>query len=242
MTLFSVKLPNVVAIIPAAGIGIRMQHSFPKQYINIGTKTILEYAISALLRQPCISKIIVAISPNDRWFHKLPISYEARVIAVLGGINRADSVMLALRNVKHDVSWVLVHDAVRPCLHQTDLLYLLNTVIVGSKIGGILAKPVRDTIKHATSSSKGTELTTIDHTLERTHLWHALTPQLFMFELLNNCLNRAINEGVSLTDESSALEYYGYRPLLVPGRTDNIKVTWPEDISLARFYLSQEEA
>ncbi|PLK58904.1 2-C-methyl-D-erythritol 4-phosphate cytidylyltransferase [Candidatus Palibaumannia cicadellinicola] len=225
-------LPNVVAILPAAGIGRRMQNPLPKQYLTIGENTLLELAIYALLRQPCIRQVIVAISPDDRWFYQLPVAYEQRVRAVTGGSERSHSVMVALHHVKR-ASWVLVHDAVRPCLHQDDLLCLL-TVTARSTVGGILATPVRDTMKRACN---GTE--TIAHTVERTDLWHALTPQLFMLELLKSCLNRALKEGVTLTDESSALEYCGYQPLLVPGRADNIKVTWPEDLLLASFYLSQ---
>ncbi|AIN47122.1 2-C-methyl-D-erythritol 4-phosphate cytidylyltransferase [Candidatus Palibaumannia cicadellinicola] len=232
MTLLAVTFPDVVAILPAAGIGRRMQKPFPKQYLTIGEKTMLELAIYALLRQPCIRQVIVAISPDDYWFYQLPVASEERVMVVTGGNKRADSVMVALHHVKR-ASWVLVHDAARPCLHQDDLLCLL-TVTARSTVGGILATPVRDTMKRACNSTE-----TIDYTVDRTDLWHALTPQLFMLELLKSCLSRALKEGATLTDESSALEYCGYQPLLVPGRADNIKVTWPEDLLLASFYLSQ---
>nr|WP_234833712.1 2-C-methyl-D-erythritol 4-phosphate cytidylyltransferase [Salmonella enterica] len=79
----------------------------------------------------------------------------------------------------------------------------------------------------------------IAHTVERADLWHALTPQFFPRELLHDCLTRALNEGATITDEASALEYCGFHPALVEGRADNIKVTRPEDLALAEFYLTR---
>ena len=99
---------------------------------------------------------------------------------------------------------------------------------------GILAAPVRDTMKRAQVGQS-----IISHTVERQDLWHALTPQLFPLELLKLCLQRALDEGATVTDEASALEHCGYHPLLVAGRADNIKVTRPEDLALAAFYLTQ---
>lgn len=232
MTLAVGPVPDVIAILPAAGIGSRMQTALPKQYLTIGDKTLLEHAIDALLRQPCIREAIVAISPADRWYHQLPVAADPRVRVVTGGEARADSVMAALRRVR-TASWVLVHDAARPCLHQDDLRRLL-AITAHTEEGGLLASPVRDTMKRARA---GTDI--IASTVEREDLWHALTPQLFACDLLKNCLERALAEGATVTDEASALEYCGYAPLLVPGRADNIKVTRPEDLALARFFFSQ---
>ncbi|UVK78760.1 MAG: 2-C-methyl-D-erythritol 4-phosphate cytidylyltransferase [Sodalis sp. Ffu] len=232
MTLSAEKFSDVIAVLPAAGIGSRMQSPFPKQYHTIGDKTLLEHALSALLHQPCIRRVIVAIRSDDRWFHHLPVAANPRASVVTGGKTRAESVMAALHHANR-AGWVMVHDAVRPCLHQDDLVRLL-AVMSRSPVGGILATPVRDTMKRARAGCK-----IIDYTVERNDLWHALTPQLFDFDLLKNCLSQALAEGVTTTDEASALERYGYRPLLVPGRADNIKVTIPEDLVLANFYFSQ---
>lgn len=225
-------LPSVTAVLPAAGIGSRMQADCPKQYLTIGHRSILEHAIDALLRHPRIQRVIVAISLGDQQFEQLPIAADSRVSVTIGGRQRADSVLAGLQLVG-DAQWVLVHDAVRPCLHANDLARLL-AITEHSKVGGILAVLVRDTIKRAEPS-----LGTISHTIERQELWHALTPQLFPLALLKHCLQRALDEGMTITDESSALEYCGYHPLLVSGRSDNIKVTWPEDLALAAFYLTQ---
>ncbi|MBC3218686.1 2-C-methyl-D-erythritol 4-phosphate cytidylyltransferase [Serratia fonticola] len=224
--------PQVIAVLPAAGIGSRMQAECPKQYLTIGHQTILEHAIHALLRHPRITQVIVAISPEDQQFKTLPIASDPRVLVTEGGQQRADSVLAGLQ-LAGDAHWVLVHDAARPCLHPDDLERLL-AITAHSKVGGILAAPVRDTMKRAQVGQS-----IISHTVERQDLWHALTPQLFPLELLKLCLQRALDEGATVTDEASALEHCGYHPLLVAGRADNIKVTRPEDLALAAFYLTQ---
>ncbi|MBW7984612.1 2-C-methyl-D-erythritol 4-phosphate cytidylyltransferase [Enterobacillus tribolii] len=223
---------DIVAIVPAAGTGSRMQSELPKQYLSIAGKTILEHAVGALLSHPAVSRVVVALNPRDQHFDALPLARDPRVQRVVGGAQRADSVMAALRAAP-GTHWVLVHDAARPCLHRDDLERLL-AIRAHSRVGGILAAPVRDTMKRAEAGE-----TAISHTVDREDLWHALTPQFFPAELLALCLERALRENAIVTDEASALEHCGYHPLLVHGRSDNIKVTRPEDLALAGFYLSQ---
>lgn len=224
--------PGVCAVVPAAGFGRRMQTECPKQYLSIGNKTILEHAVAALLRHPRVERIIIAISDGDARFQQLPLANHPQITVVDGGAERADSVLAGLR-AAGDAPWVLVHDAARPCLHQDDLANLL-ALSDTSRVGGILAAPVRDTMKRAEPGKAA-----IAHTVDRNDLWHALTPQFFPRELLFDCLTRALDEGATITDEASALEYCGFHPQLVPGRADNIKVTRPEDLALAEFYLSR---
>ncbi|MFU2315925.1 2-C-methyl-D-erythritol 4-phosphate cytidylyltransferase [Rahnella sp. PCH160] len=228
----AVSLPEVIAVLPAAGIGSRMQAECPKQYLTIGGKTVIEHAIRALLRSSNVTKVIVALSPHDTQFRLLPVASDPRIQRVIGGRERAESVMAGLE-VAGDHGWVLVHDAARPCLHPDDLNNLL-AISTTSKIGGILAAPVRDTMKRG---EPGTHA--IAHTVDRQELWHALTPQFFPLELLKTCLRRALNEGAVVTDEASAMEYCGFHPMLIPARADNIKVTRPEDLALAEFYLTR---
>jgi len=223
---------EVIAVVPAAGVGSRMQAACPKQYLHINGRTILEHAIDGLLAHPLVNQIIVAITPDDPWFFTLPIAKDPRVRWVAGGKERADSVLAGLEAAP-EARWALVHDAARPCLHPDDLARLL-AITATSPVGGILAAPVRDTMKRAQPASPA-----IAHTVEREALWHALTPQLFPLELLRSCLQRALHEGAIITDEASALEYCGYHPELIAGRSDNIKVTRPEDLALAAFYLTQ---
>ncbi|SLM64329.1 MULTISPECIES: 2-C-methyl-D-erythritol 4-phosphate cytidylyltransferase [Dickeya] len=230
MSIQHASLSDVVAILPAAGSGSRMQSDRPKQYLSIGNKTILEHTAAGLLRHPRIQRLVIAISADDPYFSTLPLANDPRIDVVTGGAQRADSVLAGLRHIKQE-SWVLVHDAARPCLHPDDLSRLL--ALTGeSDVGGILATPVRDTMKRGREGR-------IDHTVEREALWHALTPQLFPLSLLRASLERALREGAIITDEASALEYAGYQPRLVPGRADNIKVTRPEDLALAEFYLTR---
>ena len=228
----AVSLPQVIAVLPAAGIGSRMQAECPKQYLSIGGKTLIEHSILALLRSGKVSQIIVALSPHDTQFEQLPIASDPRIRVVVGGAERAESVMAGL-DIAGDSGWVLVHDAARPCLHPDDLNNLL-AISASSKVGGILAAPVRDTMKRGEPG-----LAAIAHTVDRQDLWHALTPQFFPLELLKTCLRRALNEGAVVTDEASAMEYCGFHPMLIPARADNIKVTRPEDLALAEFYLTR---
>lgn len=223
---------EVIAVVPAAGIGSRMQAACPKQYLTIGQHTLLEHSIARLFSHPAIRQVIVALSPDDTQFASLPLARDPRVLSVIGGETRAESVLAGLRAAQN-ASWLLVHDAARPCLHPDDLARLLK-VRETSHVGGILAAPVRDTMKRGEPG-----IAAVAHTVEREDLWHALTPQFFPHQLLTACLTRALAEGATITDEASALEYCGYHPLLVSGRSDNIKVTRPEDLALAAFYLTQ---
>ncbi|MGP3590784.1 2-C-methyl-D-erythritol 4-phosphate cytidylyltransferase [Vagococcus sp. WN89Y] len=226
--------PDVCAVVPAAGFGRRMQTECPKQYLSIGNKTILEHAVAALLVNPCVGRVIIAVSEGDKRFWQLPLAKHPQITVVNGGAERADSVLAGLEAAA-GAGWVLVHDAARPCLHQDDLNRLLR-LRETSRVGGILATPVRDTMKRAEPGK-----TAIAHTVDRNDLWHALTPQFFPQELLHHCLTRALHQGATITDEASALEFCGYHPELVPGRADNIKVTRPEDLRLAEFYLTHSD-
>ncbi|MEX9252555.1 2-C-methyl-D-erythritol 4-phosphate cytidylyltransferase [Pseudenterobacter timonensis] len=228
----AVTFSDVCAVVPAAGVGRRMQTECPKQYLSIGDKTILEHSVAALLAHPRVSRVVIAISPGDARFAALPLASHPQIVVVDGGAERAESVMAGLQAAE-GASWVLVHDAARPCLHPHDLARLL-AISENSRVGGILAAPVRDTMKRAEPGKNA-----IAHTVERVDLWHALTPQFFPRELLHDCLQRALNEGATITDEASALEYCGFHPQLVEGRADNIKVTRPEDLQLAEFYLTR---
>ncbi|WP_039057236.1 2-C-methyl-D-erythritol 4-phosphate cytidylyltransferase [Enterobacter sp. Bisph1] len=230
----SAMIPDVCAVVPAAGFGRRMQTECPKQYLSIGNKTILEHAVAALLAHPRVARVVIVVSPGDERFAQLPLAAHPQITVVNGGAERADSVLAGL-HAAEGAQWVLVHDAARPCLHQDDLQRLLS-LSETSRVGGILAAPVRDTMKRAEPGQ-----TAIAHTVERNDLWHALTPQFFPLQLLRDCLMRALNEGAVITDEASALEYCGFHPQLVAGRADNIKVTRPEDLRLAEFYLTHAD-
>ncbi|MDD9176268.1 2-C-methyl-D-erythritol 4-phosphate cytidylyltransferase [Aliivibrio sp. S2TY2] len=230
----STKPSSIVAIVPAAGVGSRMKADRPKQYLVLNGKTVLEHTIEQLLSYPLIENVVVAITDGDPYFPELAIAQDSRVIRVSGGKERADSVLSGLSYVQENqlTEWVMVHDAARPCIRHSDIEKLIDDVIP-EHVGGILATPVRDTMKQANTD------TTIEKTIDRSVLWHALTPQLFTTELLYLALKTGLDKGLSITDESSAIELMGHQPKLVQGRADNLKITQPEDLDLAAFYLQK---
>ncbi|GAB2641924.1 2-C-methyl-D-erythritol 4-phosphate cytidylyltransferase [Vibrio panuliri] len=232
----TITTQGIVAIVPAAGVGSRMKANMPKQYLTIGQKTVLEHTVDKLLAHPDIHKVVVAVTAGDPYFPELSIATHPDVVRVDGGQERADSVLSGLEYVaKHQLSdWVMVHDAARPCVREADI----NTLIEVSQahaVGGILAAPVRDTMKRANSQQE------IAHTVEREALWHALTPQMFRTIQLTRTLSDALAAGAIITDEASALEWAGLQPALVQGAADNIKITQPEDLALAEFYLERNK-
>ncbi|QIL85121.1 2-C-methyl-D-erythritol 4-phosphate cytidylyltransferase [Vibrio sp. HDW18] len=227
---------KLIAVVPAAGVGSRMQADRPKQYLSLLGKTVLEHTIDGLLAHPQIDQVVVALSADDPYFSHLALASDPRVIRVDGGQQRADSVLAALDYVcQHQLSqWVLVHDAARPCVTHADISQLIRLALT-HPVGAILAAPVRDTMK------RSDHLQQIEHTVDRTALWHALTPQMFRAQALREALHAALQQQVTITDEASAFEWRGEKPALVTGRADNLKITQPEDLALAEFYLRRNK-
>jgi 2-C-methyl-D-erythritol 4-phosphate cytidylyltransferase len=226
--------PRYWAIVPAAGSGRRMadQAIIPKQYLALLGKPMIEWSVSALLSCSKIHRVAVAVAADDSHWAALPIAKLDRVRAVIGGAERAQSVLNALQSIASDAQpndWVLVHDAARPCLHGDDLNRLIDE-LVDDPVGGLLATPVADTLKRV----EGNHVST---TVSRDQLWRALTPQMFRFELLQ----RALSNSASVTDDASAIELLGLRPKIVQGRTDNIKVTVKQDLVLATAVLQARQ-
>ena len=223
---------GLTAIVPAAGIGSRMGADCPKQYLTLAGKTILEHTLGCLLSHPAIARVIVALAPHDGWFEQLAVAADPRILRVEGGIERAYSVLNALHVAEG--KWVLVHDAARPCLTQGDLDALIASAMACD--GAILGSRVRDTMKRTDGAGN------IVATVEREQLWHALTPQMFPTGTLKRALEEGLALGALITDEASAMERAGFTVKMVEGRADNIKVTRPEDLSLAELFLQQQSA
>ncbi|MBF0752598.1 MULTISPECIES: 2-C-methyl-D-erythritol 4-phosphate cytidylyltransferase [unclassified Pasteurella] len=222
---------TIIAIIPAAGVGSRMNADRPKQYLTVLGKTILEHTLRIMIDHPRISRIIVAVGKDDPYVSALSVLTHKKIQLVEGGETRAASVLNALEVISEENAWALVHDAARPCLTETDLNKLLE---INDEHGAILAIPVTDTIKR--SDELGDILTTED----RSQLWQAQTPQFFRADLLKHALDNGLKQHCVITDEASAMELAGFRPHLIEGRRDNIKVTRPEDLALAEFYLTRK--
>ncbi|WP_299079862.1 2-C-methyl-D-erythritol 4-phosphate cytidylyltransferase [uncultured Paraglaciecola sp.] len=225
-------------VVPAAGVGKRMKADNPKQYLHIAGKTVIEHTLNNLLAHNQIKRVIVALNPSDTLFAHLPVASDPRVDTVIGGQERSDSVLAGLNYLPSNEAWVLVHDAARPCFKATDLTALLQ--LVNHNIcGGLLATPVRDTMKRAVNITADNHMF-VKQTESRENLWHALTPQFFKLELLKKALDLANAQQVTITDEASAMELLGEKIALIKSSPANIKITEPEDLMLAEFYLNQK--
>jgi len=221
------------AVVPAAGIGSRMAADVPKQYLSLRGQTLLEHSVGALLECAAIKSVMVALHPDDLYAATLSLFKDERVLQTTGGATRAESVLCALKAlaaVADPQDWVLVHDAARPCVTVGEIMSLLDSVRE-SGTGGILAEPVVDTIKLAGEDGR------VDKTLDRDRMWRAQTPQMFRLGLLQNALEAALASGATVTDEASAMEMAGHPVQLVRGSASNLKITVPDDITLAEFYL-----
>ena len=228
--------PKYWTVVPAAGVGKRMQADRPKQYLEIDGRPLIEYAITRLMANPHIEGVVVAVSADDEYSPALEIALAKPLWVVEGGVERCHSVLNALQELAtraHDDDWILVHDAARPCVRAEDIARLIEQ-LANDPVGGLLAIPVRDTMKRAAANQR------VITTEEREGLWHALTPQMFRYGKLRHALEQAIEDESLVTDEASAMELVEYEPLLVEGHADNIKVTRPEDLALAAFYLQQQ--
>jgi 2-C-methyl-D-erythritol 4-phosphate cytidylyltransferase len=234
------------AIVPAAGIGKRMQSSMlpdiPKQYLDLNGRPVLEYTVNTLLQNENITGLVIALQPDDEFWTGIKIKSQKPVLRTEGGKERADSVLNALAELFRyqgfdaEKDWVMVHDAVRCCLRTEDIDKLI-TEVADDNNGGLLALPVRDTMKRQSAESYPA---TVANTVDREYLWHALTPQYFPANTLRNALEHAQRERLEITDESSAMELAGHAPRLVQGHEDNIKITRPDDLRLAGLYLKAQ--
>lgn len=218
-----------------------------KQYLQIHNKPILEHTINAFLAHSQISNIIVVLHPDDIIFHTLNISSHANVHTVVGGSERVDSVLAGLHHLAKAFpanQFTLVHDAARPCIGQADITHLIHQCTanpLGDNVcGAILACPVTDTIKQA--NIEDSSAITINTTVDRSLLWQAQTPQMFMLDELTRAIEIGLANGEVLTDEASAIERAGRRVMLVEGSSSNIKITKREDLALAAFYISARTA
>ncbi len=237
----STSTPKIWAIIPAAGIGSRVGAAMPKQYIRVNGLSVIEHTLDKLAACKVFNKIIVALSPDDEYFINLSTVNVHPIQIVEGGVERSDSVLSALdylKTIADDDDWVLVHDAARPCVPVDDIIRLIEKLKTHT-VGGILGLPVRDTMKRVSVGNKSSQ--EILSTENRENLWHALTPQMFRIGTLHNALMECQNKKIIVTDEASAIEQIGLKPIMVEGHSCNIKITQPDDLQLAAFYLGQQE-
>ena len=227
----------VWAVVPAAGSGSRMNAGRPKQYLEFHGRTVIEHCLDRLLAHPSVSGAFVVVDAHDAYWPGLDYAADKPVTAVAGGRERHHSVyngLLALRDVAGEDVLVLVHDAVRPLVSAEEL----SQVVAAARrheAGAVLACPLADTLKRQADGDQA-----IDSTVPRERLWRAQTPQAFALPLLLAALRRVIDAGLIVTDDAQAVEWLGYRPSLVEGRPENIKITRFADLRLAELIWSNQ--
>lgn len=226
---------SLIALVPAAGVGARAGGDRPKQYRLLKGQPMLRLAVQALLADPRIAQVRVAVSQGDGWVADALAGLPRTVWRPCGGPTRADTVAAALSDSGAlDSDWVLVHDAARPGLPAQALARLIDDCLQ-DPVGGLLALPVPDTVKQAVVQADGRE--TAVRTVDRDGLWLAQTPQMFRAGMLRDALESALAGGAPVTDEASAMEAAAHMPRLVRGHARNFKVTWPDDFDLMEKWL-----
>ena len=234
------KLTNVImparywAILPAAGSGSRFASTTPKQYLTLINKTVMQHSVDRICQLP-VQGCVLAISAHDETAKTLSFAKPALLHWVTGGAERMDSVLAAMQYLQQFATaqdWVLVHDVARPCILANDLQHLLDE-LKEDTVGGLLAVPVRDTLKRGNAGQ-------VVETVSRDHLWQCQTPQMFRFGLLLDALQQAKTKQQLVTDEAGAIEQLGLPVTLVNGSSTNIKITYPEDLGLAAAILKAQ--
>lgn len=229
--------PRIHAFIPAAGMSGRFGGTTLKQYAHLLGKPVIAYSIEALRDHPAISRVTVALAEDDGIYDDLVRPMFTDVDTTAGGPSRAETVLNGLRHILADnplADWVLVHDAARPCLQARQIDDLVRSGLA-CRDGALLAVPLNDTVKRAADDGR------ISGTVSREGLWAAQTPQFFPLRPLERALTEALAAGESPTDEAAAMERAGARPLLVMGSQTNIKITMPEDLTLAEVVLRTDQ-
>jgi len=222
---------KVAAIIPAAGVGRRMQQNTPKQYLTLGGRPILATTLAIFEQMPEITEITVVAQPAALDFcQKLviaPFGFKKVLRLVPGGKERQDSVYNALKVLHRQNDWdlILVHDGVRPFVTQDEVRRVIRAA--GKHGAAILALPAQDTVKKVNQEGR------IQKTLKRQDIWLAQTPQAFQAAIIWRAFVEAYSREFYGTDEASLVEALGVPVVVEPGSPLNIKVTTPEDLVMA---------
>lgn len=220
-------------VIPAAGAGSRAGGRVPKQYRPLLGKPMLLRTMERVASHPRIAGLVVALASEDPYWPGLVMCAGKPVRTCSGGAERADSVRSGLECLELAIdprSWILVHDAARPCVTHDELTALLDAG-TSHPVGAILGVPVRDTLKRSSDNR------TIDATIPRENIWRAYTPQVFRLGELLGAMRAAGAKLSAAPDEASLFELGGKKPLLVEGSEENLKVTSSGDFDRAERIL-----
>lgn len=224
----------VSAIIVAAGQGVRMGNSIPKQYLTLGDHPILAYSLMALSVCSSVDTLYLVIPESDMDYcrHNIvrPLKLSTDIQLVSGGPQRQLSVYNGLRKIEDRQGIVVIHDGVRPFVKPEHI----KKCIQGARKTGacILAVPVADTLKKVNGSGF------IDSTIERKGVWQAQTPQAFEYDLIIRAHEKARVDGFIASDDALLVERLGHKVKIVTGNRNNLKITTPEDLQIARAMLA----
>ncbi len=236
--------PKFWVIIPAAGIGTRMQSDKPKQYLQIENKTILEHSISCFLSHPSFEQVFIGLSAQDTLFERYGLNKIPGVEVFQGGQERADTVLSGLAFLSRRAKagdWIWVHDAARPCLSKEEIDLLINSLERDAS-GVVLGVPVKDTLKRVYESQDQHCMPLVQETQDRSNLWRAMTPQIFKYSDLSAALAFCRENNITVTDEASAIERMGWQMSMVHGSEQNIKVTVPADLITVQACLAKKQS
>lgn len=225
---------SVVAVVPAAGLGTRMGGPTPKQYLSLGGVPLLVYSLQILQSLESIREVILSVPESDReycWREIVkPFGLEKVTQVVVGGKRRQDSVWNGLAAITLATDGVLVHDGVRPFIHQLMVKKVIHRA--GETGAAVVALPILDTVKRVD------RLGIIQETMKREELWQIQTPQVFRYDWLVEAHQRAQQDQWDVTDDAALIERVGYPVSVVEGSCFNIKVTRPEDLVLGQAIVT----
>jgi 2-C-methyl-D-erythritol 4-phosphate cytidylyltransferase len=223
-----VNKDKIAAIIVAAGKGIRMNHSLPKQYLPLEGKPILAHTLLNLAQIPEINTINLVVSKDRiQWCkEKIIKRYDIKKVRKIvgGGKTRSDSVLNGLKNLDSQTEIVAIHDGVRPFLEESTFRNLVNQA---KKFGAaICAIPLRDTLKKVNKNE-------VKSTEDRDGLWLVQTPQVFRYSVILDAYKKAKRDDLKATDDAAIVERLPHPVKIVEGSPLNIKITTPQDLVLA---------
>jgi 2-C-methyl-D-erythritol 4-phosphate cytidylyltransferase len=220
------------AIIVAAGSGVRLGSDVPKAFVKLAGRTMLSYSLATIRQVPSISEVVIAVPAgfeNAARAEATAVGLSIPVKITPGGVERQDSVRIALDLTSAKSDLVIVHDAARPLATPALFDECLNAA---SRAGGaISAIPVSDTLKRVADNA-------ITATVARASLWQAQTPQAFRRDLLVAAHRRALNEKIAATDDADLVERTAARVEVVECTTANLKITTPSDLAVVKAILA----
>nr|QUS47434.1 2-C-methyl-D-erythritol 4-phosphate cytidylyltransferase [Chromochloris zofingiensis] len=233
----STSLPerSVSVVLLAGGVGKRMGASIPKQYLPLKGQPIATYSLEMFASMSEVFEIVIVCDPSWRYIFqerlgKLPQQIEIKW--ALPGSERQDSVFNGLQQVSQSSELVAVHDSARPLVNRADAAKcMLDGWSVGAAVLGV---PVKPTIKEVNADMM------VIKTLQRAKLWEVQTPQCIRPDLLKQGFKAVSEQGLEVTDDVSIIEAMGLPVKITAGSYTNIKVTTPDDMSVAEKFLDEK--